>query len=190
MSHYIYNIVDLYDCQLRSHAPENVVHFFKCSHLAINKKVVFSCIENRINSTTPSHIHILPSPSHIKPISSLIRPVGNAMTSPEFYWSMSDVHFDGGKNVMLRIICIYDVNFLHCQFTNKLNYSKIMQTYKNKCTIDNFDIIGIAHHSRGRSQNKIKHLPCFPLLTIWKSGFKLNFLIIECTKGQNECLQY
>lgn len=54
---------------------------------------------------------------------------------------------------MLRIICIYDVNFLHCQFTNKLNYSKIMQTYKNKCTIDNFDIIGIAHHSRGRSQN-------------------------------------
>lgn len=42
-----------------------------------------------------------------------------------------------------------------------------MQTYKNQCPIDNFDIIGSAYHPfRGHIAEQ--HLPNFPLLALEK----------------------
>lgn len=59
-----------------------------------------------------------------------------------------------------------------------------MQTYKNQCPIDNFDIIGSAYHPfPGHIAEQ--HLPNFPLLALEK---RLHIKISD--KSENECLQY
>lgn len=50
-----YIIVDLYACQLRSHAQENGVHFLNVHIWQSIKKSCFRALKIELNSTTPYH---------------------------------------------------------------------------------------------------------------------------------------